>query len=49
VIPGDGCSATCTLESGWQCIGGTINGPDTCTEVCGDGKNLGTLECDDGN
>jgi fibro-slime domain-containing protein len=44
---GDGCSATCTLETGYTC-----STPGTaCTRVayCGDGKLTGTEQCDDGN
>jgi cysteine-rich repeat protein len=36
---GDGCSATCTIESGYQCD--RIPDPDVCT-ICGDGKRIGT-------
>ncbi len=39
LVPGDGCSSTCTIESGYTCTGG--NGQSTCTltptEICGDG------------
>jgi cysteine-rich repeat protein len=42
---GDGCSATCDFESGWECSGE----PTKCTAICGDGKVLGKEECDDGN
>lgn len=42
---GDGCSSTCTVESGWDCTGE----PSACTEVCGDGIITGSEECDDGN
>ena len=35
---GDGCSATCTIET-----------PAPSTPVCGDGKKEGTEQCDDGN
>ncbi|HTA21845.1 MAG TPA: DUF4215 domain-containing protein, partial [Polyangia bacterium] len=44
---GDGCSSTCTLETGYTC-----STPGTaCTRVayCGDGKLTGTEQCDDGN
>jgi hypothetical protein len=46
---GDGCSASCKVEPGWRCGGGTRTKPDSCTEVCGDGLNLGRYQCDDGN
>lgn len=40
-VNGDGCSSTCTIESGYTCGGGTLFTADTCKEICGDGKNLG--------
>jgi cysteine-rich repeat protein len=42
---GDGCSATCTVETGWQCDGS----PSTCATVCGDGLVRGAEGCDDGD
>lgn len=42
---GDGCTAECTIEPGFQCTG--IN--SVCTPICGDGQRLGTEACDDGN
>lgn len=42
---GDGCSATCTVEMGYDCMGM----PSMCTPVCGDGMKLGNEACDDGN
>ncbi|MHC4698755.1 MAG: DUF4215 domain-containing protein, partial [Planctomycetota bacterium] len=42
---GDGCSATCAIESGWDCTGE----PSTCTFHCGDGGIGASEECDDGN
>lgn len=27
---GDGCSSTCTIESGWSCSGGDSSNPDVC-------------------
>lgn len=42
--PGDGCSASCMLEAGWDCSGE----PTVCTSVCGDGLVVGTEGCDDG-
>jgi cysteine-rich repeat protein len=41
---GDGCSATCTVESGYSCSGE----PSSCSEVCGDGLVVGAEGCDDG-
>lgn len=43
--PSDGCSTTCTLETGWNCSGA----PSTCTAICGDGLLRGGEVCDDGN
>ncbi len=43
---GDGCSATCTLEAGWSCVGSTTS---NCSTVCGDGLLVGAEGCDDGN
>ncbi|CAG9322898.1 unnamed protein product [Blepharisma stoltei] len=31
-INGDGCSANCTVESGWSCSGGSMSNPDTCID-----------------
>ena len=49
--PLDGCSATCTVEDGWSCTGGTTTSKDTCVDKCGDGKVMKTSAsyCDDGN
>lgn len=42
---GDGCSATCAVESGYVCEG---EGPSVCRVVeCGDGLIEGDEECDD--
>lgn len=46
---GDGCNAYCIIEYGYACTGGDPYTPDTCTEDCGDGINIGILPCDDGN
>ncbi|MHC4697760.1 MAG: myxococcus cysteine-rich repeat containing protein [Planctomycetota bacterium] len=43
--PDDGCSATCTVEAGWDCVGE----PSVCTEICGDGLIVGVEGCDDTN
>lgn len=45
VNSGDGCSSTCTLESGWTCAGA----PSVCVTTCGDGVKAGAETCDDGN
>lgn len=39
----------CNVEDGWICDGGTATGPDTCTEICGDGLDWFSYPCDDGN
>lgn len=43
-LSGDGCSATCSVESGWSCSGQ----PSTCTitSTCGDGVTTGGEQCD---
>lgn len=42
--PGDGCSATCTVETGFQCFGE----PSVCQTTCGDGILAPAYEqCDD--
>ena len=45
----DGCSSTCTIETGYECDGGGYNpaAVDTCTPICGDGLRIGTEACDD--
>jgi cysteine-rich repeat protein len=48
IIDGDGCSAVCTLELGWQCRR-DYPLPDTCSANCGDGLRQGPETCDDGN
>ncbi len=43
---GDGCSAACIVEDGWDCNGE----PSQCTAFCGDGIVIaGQEECDDNN
>jgi cysteine-rich repeat protein len=44
-VPGDGCSATCTVEPGWVCSGQ----PSVCTPACGDGQLQSGEGCDDQN
>ena len=44
----DGCSSSCSVESGWQCDNTPL--PSTCTVVCGDVILISSHEqCDDGN
>lgn len=45
VIGGDGCSSTCTIETGFSCTGT----PSTCTSTCGDGLQASDEACDDGD
>jgi cysteine-rich repeat protein len=49
ITPGDGCSATCTIETGYVCTGGTPTTVDTCVENCGDTLRVGIEEWDDSN
>lgn len=44
-VNGDGCSSTCTVETGWNCAGA----PSVCSTTCGDTVAVGAEECDDGN
>ncbi len=41
---GDGCSASCEIEAGYECT----EVPSLCVTVCGDGVVAGAEECDDG-
>jgi len=42
---GDGCDATCAVESGYTCTGM----PSVCTTTCGDGVKANVEACDDGD
>jgi cysteine-rich repeat protein len=44
-VDGDGCSSTCTVETGWFCSGT----PSLCAPICGDGLVVGGEQCDDGD
>ena len=44
--PGDGCSKTCKLETGWQC---PKPGAACIAAACGDAVVAGNEDCDDGN
>ena len=49
---GDGCIAHggfCEVEYGWECGQGDPIEWDYCKEICGDGHDMGTYMCDDGN
>jgi cysteine-rich repeat protein len=45
IVSGDGCSGTCTIETGYTCSGM----PSSCHTTCGDGIVAGSEGCDDGN
>lgn len=49
LVNGDGCSSACAIETGYNCLGGTAAGKDTCYELCGDGKDFAKLGCEDGD
>ena len=50
LVGGDGCSASCQIECGWECAGGDANSADGCfASGCGDKTLGGEEECDDGN
>ncbi len=40
----DGCSSTCLVEPGWTCA--TTWEPTICQPLCGDGRLVGSEECD---
>ncbi len=44
---GNGCSSTCSVETGWSCTGGE-GAISTCSVVCGDGLLRASEGCDDG-
>jgi cysteine-rich repeat protein len=46
-VSGDGCSSSCTIETGFQCSG-AIGAASVCTPICGDGKKQTSESCDDG-
>lgn len=41
-LDGDGCSAGCKIETGWDCL------YDACTPICGDSMIVGNETCDPG-
>lgn len=45
-VSGDGCSSSCQIESGFQCV---TTQPSKCWAICGDGIKTPTEKCDDGN
>jgi len=46
LVDGDGCSSSCTIETGYECTGTPLS---VCTVLCGDGIVLSPETCDDGN
>ena len=55
-VSGDGCSADCLSEVGWHCSDPEryyqvlpVCDASACSPICGDGRRLGSEECDDGN
>lgn len=46
---GDGCSAQCQLEAGYQCPTSGVACEGEVTPVCGDGIVTASEECDDGS
>ena len=47
LLADDGCSGTCTVESGYSCS--NSGGKDTCEAGCGDGTKASSEACDDGD
>ena len=45
LVPGDGCSAVCGVETGYTCAGS----PSVCSALCGDGIVAAGESCDDAN
>ncbi|MFH0851288.1 MAG: DUF4215 domain-containing protein [Candidatus Peregrinibacteria bacterium] len=45
---GDGCSNSCTIETGWACTCDNT-GRSTCTRLCGNGRTDLSEECDNGS
>lgn len=47
---GDGCSSSCTIETGYHCpTAGDFNTPSVCGPECGDGLRVGDEQCDNGD
>lgn len=46
---GDGCSANCKLEKGWDCHYDEKYCKLICNPICGDQLIVGNEQCDDGN
>jgi cysteine-rich repeat protein len=45
-VSGDGCSSSCQIETGFQCVS---TQPSHCWSTCGDGVKTPNEKCDDGN
>ncbi|KAJ1480923.1 hypothetical protein T484DRAFT_1809178 [Baffinella frigidus] len=49
-VNGDGCDASCRLETGWACASNEAGGLTSgCATTCGDGVKAGVEECDSGS
>jgi cysteine-rich repeat protein len=51
-VDGDGCSSSCTVETGWTCTGGNMARPDVCivdVTACAATKDYGFKSCVDNN
>jgi len=48
VLGGDGCSAACSVETGYACVR-SASGVDVCNDGCGNGTVEAGEPCDDGN
>jgi cysteine-rich repeat protein len=44
MLSDDGCNTACEVEPGWECM--STGGPSVCTEICGDGLEVGDEICD---
>ena len=50
LITADGCSDLCTVDSGFECTGGSPTSADSCGVDCGDAIKVSHIEeCEDGN
>lgn len=53
VVSNDGCKSDCSAtEAGWNCVAGNLTSPWSCSEICGDGLEVGIEKtagkCDNG-
>ena len=49
ISDGDGCSTSCQIEPGWNCVNNPALTSSTCAPICGDGLIKGSEKWDDGN